>query len=80
MTIQRSDGSTTTPSSPVDDRTYNILQALTSTLESMDAYEVYASEGDDGGLFASLLDTQRQSAEQLVDALRECLVAPGEVR
>lgn len=60
--------------SPVDDRTYNILQALTSTLESIDAYQIYASEGDDA-LFTSLVDTQRRNADQLLEALRSSLSA-----
>lgn len=76
MTIQRLDrGMDDSSSGPVDDRTYNILQALTSTLEAMDAYEVYAAAEDDG-LFASLLENQRQNAIQLVAALRDCLGAP----
>lgn len=62
--------------SPVDDRTYNVLQALTSTLEAMDAYELYAA-GDPNGLFAELLVDQRRHADRLLGELRSCLVEAG---
>ena len=38
--------STTTTESPVDDATYDLLQALTSKLEAIEAYQMYAE--DDG--------------------------------
>lgn len=55
--------------SPVDDRTYNLLQALTSTLEAMDAYELYAAD-DPSGLFGELLVDQRRHADRLLGELR----------
>jgi hypothetical protein len=61
---------------PVDDRTYNILQALTSTLEAMDAYELYAAD-DPGGMFAELLVDQRRHADRLLEALRARLTDGG---
>jgi hypothetical protein len=61
-----------TASSPVDDRTYNVLQALTSTLESIESYEMYL-EDDDNGLFDDLLAAERQHAERLLAELRSCL-------
>ncbi|MEW6223639.1 MAG: hypothetical protein AB1627_03325 [Chloroflexota bacterium] len=57
---------------PVDDRTYNVLQALTSTLEAMDAYELYAADDPDG-LFAELLVDQRRHADRLLGELRSSL-------
>jgi hypothetical protein len=60
--------------SPVDDRTYNLLQALTSTLEAIDAYELYASEDGQAALFEELLVNERRHAEILVDELRSSLV------
>jgi rubrerythrin len=60
------------PVSPVDDRTYNLLQALTSTLEALDAYEVYA-EDDPNGIFTELMDDERNHAERLLRELRDCL-------
>jgi rubrerythrin len=66
-----------TPSgaSPVDDHTYNILQALTSTLEALDAYEVYAQDEPDG-VFSELILDERRHAERLLDELRTCLLQP----
>jgi hypothetical protein len=64
--------SVTTPSSPVDDHTYNVLQALTSTLESIDAYEGYIlDDGDE--LFRRLIDDEREHARLLLDELRNRL-------
>ena len=54
--------------SPVDDHTYNVLQALTSTLESIEAYESY-QEDDDGDVFGRLLEDQRAHATLLLDEL-----------
>ena len=58
---------------PVDDRPYNLLQALTSTLEAMDAYELYAAD-DPSGLFGELLVDQRRHADRLLGELRARLV------
>jgi hypothetical protein len=64
--------SATTPDSPVDDRTYNVMQALVSKLEAIEAYEMYAA--DEGGeLFRELLTEERQHAQKLLDELRSCL-------
>jgi hypothetical protein len=60
--------------SPVDDRTYNVLQALTSTLESIEAYEMYLDQ-DESGVFEELLAGERRHAERLLAALRVCLQA-----
>ena len=59
---------------PIEGRTYNILQAPTSTPEAMEADEVDASGDDLDGLSASPLTTRGQSADQVLSALRE---APG---
>ncbi len=58
--------------SPVDDATYNLMQALTSKLEAIEAYEKYRTDGDSGDrqLFEELLNDERQHAERLLDALR----------
>lgn len=58
--------------SPVDDRTYNLLQALTSKLEAIEAYEIYEQD-DDTGLFTDLLREERSHAERLLDELRRAL-------
>ncbi|MFL5679242.1 MAG: hypothetical protein ACJ77B_01430 [Chloroflexota bacterium] len=67
---QNGNASGTVPDSPVDDATYNILQALTSKLEAIEAYELYA-EQDDQGVFTELLDDERRHAEKLYGALQK---------
>ncbi len=61
--------SSTVPDSPVDDQTYNLLQALTSKLEAIEAYEIYEQD-DDTDLFSELLVDERQHAERILEALR----------
>ena len=58
--------------SPVDDATYNLLQALTSKLEAIEAYQMYA-EQDDEGVFEELINDERRHAERLYEALRRRL-------
>lgn len=53
----------------VDDRTFDLLQALTSKLEAIDAYREYAVH-DDSGLFSQLLGDELRHAELLLAALR----------
>ena len=55
--------------SPVDDATYNLLQALTSKLEAIEAYEQYQSD-DPQGVFGDLIEDERRHATTLLDALR----------
>ena len=57
---------------PVDDATYNLLQALTSKLEAIEAYEQYTSD-DPEGVFQQLLDDEKRHASVLHDALRRKL-------
>jgi hypothetical protein len=61
-----------TLASPVDDHTYNVLQALTSTLEAIEAYGKY-QDGDSSGLFEQLREDEVRHAGQLMDELRACL-------
>lgn len=66
--------STTTPSmSPVDDATYDLLQALTSKLEAIEAYQLYAEDQEVRELFERLGRDEVQHAEALLGALRERL-------
>jgi hypothetical protein len=74
MANQMATRSRATTGSPVDDRLYNVLQALTSKLEAIDAYERYA-EDDTDGLFEGLLEDERRHALRLLDVLRERLAA-----
>jgi len=55
---------------PVDNGTYNLLQALVSKLEAIEAYGRY--QQDDGGqIFGQLISQERQQADQLLTALRQ---------
>ena len=56
--------------SPVDDETYNILMALTSKLEAIDTYRVYADDGQ-ADLWKSLAEDERRHADRLFQALRQ---------
>ncbi len=59
--------------SPVDNYTYDLLQALTSKLEAIEAYEMYAEDADGSGLFEELAEQDRQQADRLLDELRQRL-------
>jgi hypothetical protein len=59
---------------PVDNPTYNLLQAATSACEAVEAYRKYAKDGDQQ-LFESLAQDQWRHAEQLIDALHQRLMS-----
>ena len=63
--------------SPVDDYTYDLLQALTSKLEAIEAYEMYAEDEAATGnsLFEEMAQQDRMHAERLLEALRERLTS-----
>ena len=65
--------STTTTESPVDDATYDLLQALTSKLEAIEAYQMYAEDEGVRDLFERLGRDEVEHAEALRQALRERL-------
>ena len=58
--------------SPVDDVTYDLMQALTSKLEAIEAYQLYIedAQGDYRELFEELLRDEQRHAEMLMEALR----------
>ncbi|MFL5778656.1 MAG: hypothetical protein ACJ761_06905 [Chloroflexota bacterium] len=58
----------------VDDATYNLLQALTSKLEAIEAFEQYLDE-DPEGVFESLIKDERRHAGQLLRALKARLTS-----
>jgi rubrerythrin len=61
-------------SSPVDDVTYDLLQALTSKLEAIEAYQMYAGDGEEAAeLFIRLAADEKAHAAELLDALRQRL-------
>jgi hypothetical protein len=63
--------------SPVDDQLYDLLQALVSKCEAIEAYAKYEEDSDDQGrqLFQQLGEQDVRAAEQLLDALRSKLGA-----
>lgn len=67
------DAPTRDPNSPVDDATYDLLQALTSKLEAIEAYQMYAEDEGVRDLFEQLGQEERRHAEQLLAALRQRL-------
>ena len=60
--------------SPIDDETYNLLMALTSKLEAIDVYQVYAEDGH-ADLWRSMAEDDRRHAERLVNELKGRLAA-----
>jgi hypothetical protein len=58
--------------SPVDDQMYDLLQALVSKCEAIEAYAKYEQDSDDQGrrLFEELGQQDVRAAEQLLEALR----------
>jgi hypothetical protein len=63
--------------SPVDDQMYDLLQALVSKCEAIEAYAKYEQDSDDQGrqLFQQLGEQDARAAEQLLEALRTKLGA-----
>jgi rubrerythrin len=66
---------TTPTGSPVDDATYDLLQALTSKLEAIEAYQMYAEDEGVRDLFERLGRDEQEHAEALLQALRERLAS-----
>jgi hypothetical protein len=61
--------------SPVDDQLYDLLQALTSKCEAIEAYAKYEedAEGESKQLFQELAREDTAHAERLIEALRNRL-------
>ena len=68
--MQTTQGNTTATQSPVDDATYDLLQALTSKLEAIEAYQMYAEDEEVRDLFERLGRDEVEHAEALLEALR----------
>ncbi len=60
---------------PIDDQLYDLLQALVSKCEALEAYAKYEqdAEGDARELFQQLGRDDARHAEQLLEALRSRL-------
>lgn len=72
---QTTQGRRSVSESPVSDVAYDLMQALTSKLEAIEAYEIYRddAQGEVRQLFDDLLREDRQHAERLLETLREQL-------
>ena len=68
--MQTAQGKTSVTDSPVDDATYDLLQALTSKLEAIEAYQMYAEDEDVRELFERMGRDEVAHAEALLEALR----------
>ncbi|TMF37266.1 MAG: hypothetical protein E6I26_07645 [Chloroflexi bacterium] len=60
--------------SPVDDATYDLLMALSSKLEAIDTYRVYAEDGH-AELWQELANDERRHAERLFGELKQRIAA-----
>jgi hypothetical protein len=58
-----------TTTTPVDNRTYNLMQALVSKLEAIEAYRKY-SQDEGGELFGDLIADEVRHAERLMEELQ----------
>jgi len=67
---RRTNGDASWVESPVDDATYDLLMALSSKLEAIDTYRVYAEDGN-ADLWEELATDERRHAERLYDTLRQ---------
>lgn len=61
--------------SPIDNNTYNLLQALVSKLEALAAYHTYEQDADQQGkqVFQQLIQEDQQHAQQLLQAVKQQL-------
>ncbi|MDQ6669411.1 MAG: hypothetical protein M3069_01375 [Chloroflexota bacterium] len=61
--------------SPIDNNTYNLLQALVSKLEALAAYRTYEQDADAQGkqVFQQLIQEDQQHAQQLLQAVKQQL-------
>jgi len=75
MTQSRTEGSV---GSPISNEAYNVLTALQSKLEGLEAYRKY-SQGDTSGLWQALTESDLQAVDRLTQEL-ERLVRDGQFR
>ena len=60
--------------SPIDDETYNLLMALTSKLEAIDVYQVYAEDGN-AEMWRELASQERNHADRILAELKQRFAA-----
>jgi hypothetical protein len=63
--------------SPIDDRTYDLLQAIVSKCEAIEAYAKYEedADGDHRQLFQEFARDEAKHAERLLEALKSTLTS-----
>ena len=66
-------------SSPISNEAYNVLTALQSKLEGLEAYRKYAQNGSDSQIWQQLARSDTQAVEMLVQEL-ERMVRDGKFR
>jgi hypothetical protein len=65
--------------SPISNEAYNVITALQSKLEGLEAYRKYSQSGGDAALWQELSQVEQQSVERLVSEL-ENLVRHNKLR
>jgi len=64
--------------SPITNEAYNVIKALSSKLEGLEAYRKYAKDGE-GQIWQQLTQVEVQGVQKLVDEL-EKIVKDGKLR
>ena len=65
--------------SPISNEAYNVITALQSKLEGLEAYRKYAQSGGDASLWQQLTQSDMQAVERLVQELED-MVRGGRLR
>ncbi len=64
--------------SPISNEAYNVINALASKLEGLEAYRKYAKDGE-GGIWQQLTQIELEGVKKLVDELEQ-IVKDGKLR
>ena len=75
---QNIQGQTGNVGSPITNEAYNVISALASKLEGLEAYRKYSKDGS-GQIWQQLTQIEVQGVQKLVDEL-ETLVKDGKLR
>jgi hypothetical protein len=79
MTMTQGAQGSGTVGSPISNEAYNVLTALQSKLEGMEAYRKYSQSGANGQIWQQLAQSDNQAVEMLVQEL-ERMVRDGKFR
>ena len=72
-------GQTGNVGSPITNEAYNVISALASKLEGLEAYRKYSKDGGSGQIWQQLTQIEVQGVQKLVDELEQ-LVKNGKLR